>query len=167
MNKALGKPKKITEPENVTNESSAVIDDVTELRSELDSLGIYYTNDESLVSLAMKLSKEARRLNESKISSMADSEELKLRNYATRTNLTDKELIAKLYTAGVPEFYLGSFRDPKNPKSAPYYIFNDVDIILSTEELWEKVRFCGHSQTDFAQTMMQYAVQPKIKQPGQ
>lgn len=148
------------------SKTGSVDSNIVELRRDLDLLGIKYVTTDSVADLARKLSSAAKRINEKNISAEADSAELKIKRYLASSNLTSEDLVSKIVLCGIPQFYVEPKRDTSNPKSGKYYIFEDSDVNLTKEDLWEKVRFSGHCETDFNQTMHAYALQPKAKLRG-
>lgn len=173
-----GRPKKVVEvveelkkeelaasavlPSNVSDLPKEESKEIENLRKSLSDLGIVYDDSESVYELAMKLAKEAKRMNDTTVSSQADLTKRKLASYAPGTNITDKDFLQRLYFMGVPGMYLKGLYLTKG-QGAPIFLFNDMDHKLSDARIWERIRFSGVSRKSLRETMSKYSVQPGSK----
>jgi hypothetical protein len=92
--------------------------------------------------LLKKLTESNKELSKKVVERESGGLDNKLNEYAHGSILTNKELITNLYRWGVPKLYIK--------------IFNNTDVTLTKEQIWEKVRQSGINPIESIAEIMKY-----------
>lgn len=139
-----------------------VSQDILELRSTLEELGVQYDLTDGVVQLSTKLSAFARKANSDLTAKKVDKLTARLNSFGRETYLTDREFVKRLFSIGVPDFYLKTLR--KNEKDINgFQTFMDKDASLTDAQLWRKVNACPYSPVNFKEFMLRQARFDKTK----
>lgn len=150
----MGRPKNIEKQTNdfsVTVEEESHVDvspqvnDETKniLKDSLRELGIDFNENDSTADLTKKLVQKTKNFNDPQKSLNFSRKEYEFKNYATNTNLTNKDFIKKCFDMGIPDYYLNAIEETRAGKKSFWYILTDADSALSKDNLLSKIRAAG------------------------